>query len=274
MTTEHEVRTCRIPMSNAESEMPNVCISIVSHLHGDELFQLIEKIELLCVGTVRQVILTLNVPEPELLEKIGSHSWRFGVKVIENDKPKGFGDNHNSAFQLTLEKFFCVLNPDIDFDKDPFPDLINTFKDALTGCAFPVQLGKDGRIQDYIRQVPSPLALFTRHFGKRIIAREQGKPDWVNAAFMLYDAKIFRLLGGFDERYFMYCEDVDICLRLQLAGFKLSQSAAIVVHAAQRNTRKSLKHLKWHVTSLIRLWISPAYKKFYIHRAALRNKGS
>ena len=79
---------------------------------------------------------------------------------------------------------------------------------------------------------------------------------------MAFNSAVFRSLGGFDERYYMYCEDVDICLRLQLAGFGLSPANATVVHHAQRQTTKSLRHLAWHVRSLLRLWNSPTYKAY------------
>ena len=254
-------------MTLSEHGTRDICISVVSHRHGEELFRLAQKLESLCATSVGQIILTLNVPEPDLFAKINSRQWSFEVIVVQNDEPKGFGANHNAAFEFASRKYFCVLNPDIDLSTDPFPDLINKCQDPLAGCVFPRQLGTDGKIQDYARQLPSPGALLSRYLGVRAGATECEHPVWVNGAFMLYPARVFKLLGGFDQRYFMYCEDVDICLRLQLAGFKLSQSTATVVHAAQRNTRANLRHLVWHVTSLVRLWSSPAYKKFYLRQS-------
>ncbi len=79
---------------------------------------------------------------------------------------------------------------------------------------------------------------------------------------MAFKSTVFRELGGFDERYFMYCEDVDICLRMQLAGYSLARADATVIHHTQRQTLKNLKHLAWHIRSLLRLWNSAAYKEF------------
>jgi len=59
----------------------------------------------------------------------------------------------------------------------------------------------------------------------------------------------------------MYCEDVDLCLRLRLAGWALVRVPVKVVHAGQRNSRRKWRHLRWHVVSLLRLWRSPAYGK-------------
>ena len=212
------------------------------------------------------MILTVNTNEPKLIEVVSSQPWTFKLILIQNAKPKGFGANHNAAFsQATLDNF-CVLNPDVDFDSDPFTDLLFKLGQPSAGCAFPVQLDEAGQVQDYARKLPSPVALFKRYFGARTGVSECKHPDWVNGAFMLFPARVFNQIKGFDEKYFMYCEDVDICLRLQLAGFKLSQSTATVVHAAQRNTRANLRHLIWHVTSLLRLWTSPAYWKYWMRR--------
>ncbi len=239
---------------------------MVSHGHGAHLFPLMCKLRALCIPNVGHVIVTVNVPEPDLITRLGTQAWTFKLTLIHNHVPKGFGANHNAAFKQANLDYFCVLNPDIDFDVDPFPELISHLNQPLTGCAFPVQLDETGQIQDYARKLPSPSALFVRYFGLKGKTQILSQPDWVNGAFMLFPSKIFGQLKGFDEGYFMYCEDVDICLRLQLVGLKLSQSTATVIHAAQRNTRANLRHFIWHVTSMIRLWLSPAYKKFYVRR--------
>ena len=108
------------------------------------------------------------------------------------------------------------------------------------------------------------MALLARYnpFGIARQVRGLSTPYWVNGAFMLFRASVYRGLGGFDERYFMYCEDVDICLRLQLAGFALSRSSVKVTHAAQRSSRVNIRHLAWHVVSLLRLWTSKPYRDF------------
>ena len=79
---------------------------------------------------------------------------------------------------------------------------------------------------------------------------------------MAFKSSTFRRLGGFDERYFMYCEDVDLCWRAQLAGYSLAKAGATVMHRTRRRTLKSWEHLQWHVLSLLRLWGSAPYRSF------------
>lgn len=242
--------------------MPSVSVSVVSHGHGVQLFGLMCKLESLCLKYVTHVVLTINVPEPDLVSLLSAKVWTFKLIIIKNKVKKGFGSNHNAAFKLCYSRYFCVLNPDVDFDIDPFPQLLAKFSSSIIGCIFPIQIDVDGKTQDYARKLPSPIALFRRYFRLGGHQCEVVDPDWINGAFLLFRANVFAQLKGFDERYFMYCEDVDLCLRLQLVGFKFFQSDAIVTHAAHRNTRVNFRHLMWHMVSLLRLWLSVSYRQF------------
>ena len=241
-----------------------VTVSVVSHLHGEQIMQLLCKLEALCHLHVGHVVVTINVPEPALVARIQSRPWAFELTLLQNPLPKGFGANHNAAFGHNKLDYFGVLNPDIDFEADPFTDLIAKLADPLAGCSFPIQLDMAGQLQDHARNTPSPAALLERYklFGAAPQPQRPSKPDWVNGAFMLFRAGLFKQLGGFDQRYFMYCEDVDICFRLQLAGYALSRSEAKVTHAASRSSRGNVTHLAWHVLSLLRLWTSASYRNF------------
>ena len=94
----------------------------------------------------------------------------------------------------------------------------------------------------------------------RALRQRESQVDWVNAACLVLPQPVWQALKGFDEAYFMYCEDVDLCLRLRRSGWELSRAAVRVVHAGQRASHRRWDHLYWHVTSLLRLWRSPAYR--------------
>jgi N-acetylglucosaminyl-diphospho-decaprenol L-rhamnosyltransferase len=80
---------------------------------------------------------------------------------------------------------------------------------------------------------------------------------------MLFRSQAYRQIGGFDERFFMYGEDFDICARTQLAGWKLQVGEDLLArHEAQRASRSSRKHLYWHVTSLLKVWTSGAFWRY------------
>jgi len=108
----------------------------------------------------------------------------------------------------------------------------------------------------------TPLALVRR----RLFRRHDTRVDWISAAFWLVSAPVFRQLGGFDERFFMYCEDTDFCLRMQLAGFGFKRAGASVVHQARRGSGIEGRHLAWHLRSLLRLWTTPVLWRYLVRR--------
>lgn len=235
---------------------PNLVVSIVSHGHGSCVQALLAAICKYSAGIVTRVVLTLNVPEPE--PQVPLSGWPFVLDVKHNQVPLGFGANHNKALQNAHEQFVCVLNPDVQFGAaDPFAPLVDMAALPAVGCSYPEQVDGAGCLQDFERELPSPWALLRR----RMFHRRESRIDWVSGACMVFSSRVWRAVGGFDERYFLYCEDVDLCLRLRLAGLQLVKAPASIVHAGQRASGRSLQHLLWHVQSLFRLWRSPAYRR-------------
>lgn len=249
----------------------SVCVSIVSHDHGQAVARLLDQLAALDEKGLRRVILTLNVPEPDLAAAIAGRAWPFDLSIIVNAEVKGFGANHNQAFagdaKSTHADAFAVLNPDIVLRGNPFGALLRQLNggDVRVGLVYPVQETSAGRRQDHERRLPTPVRLLRRHLAaathNEVGAGE--RPDWVNAAFLLLRSEAYAEVGGFDEGYHMYCEDVDLSLRLQLAGWKLARvDDAIVIHDAQRASRSRVAHFAWHVRSLVRLWRSTAWRAY------------
>lgn len=230
-------------------------VSVVSHGHGVLVQALLLDLARLSAATVRRVVLTQNIHEPDPIPP--TQGWPFTLQVLKNQCPAGFGSNHNRALAGATEPFVCVLNPDVELAYgDPFAALVQGAALAGTGCAYPIQRDASGCVQDSERELPTPAALWQR----RALGRSEVRVDWVNAACWVLPQSVWQALGGFDEAYFMYCEDVDLCLRLRWAGWSLVRVPVQVVHAGQRASSRRWSHLRWHVRSLLRLWGSPAYR--------------
>lgn len=250
-------------------------LSVVSHGHGPLLIRLLDSLTDSCseCGDL-EVIVTFNLPEPTLLSVLTNRHWSFRVKVIHNALSKGFGANHNQAFQQAAGSWFGVVNPDIVWTArlpagSGLSNLLDSFEPAVA-LVVPAQVNMDGAAQDSMRRLITPWGVLTRAFQREVrlkqvsgVAQSAESADWVNGACMFFRVDTFRALGGFDERYFMYCEDADICLRLQLMGMKMQGLNFSVVHDAQRNTHRNLKHLSWHVVSLLRFWTSSVYWRYW-----------
>ena len=234
-------------------------LSIVSHGQLDIVLDLLADIEELCADISLEVLLTLNIAEAVPIS-LGAYS--YPITLIENDIPKGFGQNHNQAFQKSNAKYFCVLNPDIRLIADPFPPLMDALDDLSVGVAAPLVLGLRGEIEDSARRFPSPFFILKKALGKRHVTDYEIHshnifPDWVGGMFMLFKSGTYQRLNGFDERYFLYYEDVDLCARLHGLGLKATLSpASNVIHSARRTSHRKLKYLRWHITSLVRFFLT------------------
>lgn len=211
-----------------------------------------------------EILLTLNLPE-EL--PFNTSVFSFPVIVHMNSAAKGFGSNHNQAFARSSGQFFCVMNPDIRLNNDPFGALLECLKNTSFGVAAPLVLNENDTPEDSARLFPTPLKILCKAVGgckggDYMVKDEVIFPDWVGGMFMLFRHEIFEKLGGFDQRYFLYYEDVDLCARLRLHGYTVALCpAASVIHHAQRSSHRSIKYLRWHLTSMLRFFCSPPFRK-------------
>jgi GT2 family glycosyltransferase len=244
----------------AVSDAGEVSVSVVSHLQIGLVSQLLADIDALCSSSSLEVILTLNLAETLPFEL---NSFSFPVKLVRNESPKGFGANHNQAFRHASGRYFCVMNPDIRLDSNPFGDLLACLADPSIGVVAPLVVGANGTVEDSARRFPTPLTILCKALGRckgtdYVIGEAPFHPDWVGGMCMLFSHAVFERLGGFDERYFLYYEDVDLCARLRLLGYEvLLNPKAKVAHHAQRTSRRSLTYLRWHFKSMMRFFLSP-----------------
>ncbi|WGT62708.1 glycosyltransferase family 2 protein [Variovorax paradoxus] len=245
--------------------LPPITVSIVSHGQLALIKPLLEQLGHFSGGSVAKVVLTLNIPEPDGV--LAGQESGFPVERIENASPKGFGANHNQAFQHCDTPWFLVLNPDIRFDGDVLAPLIaQAAPDA--GLLTPRILEPGKSSPEQHREIITPLEIVTR---RRPGYARPAVPAWIPGLFMLFRSDAYRQIGGFDERFFMYGEDFDICARTQLAGWKLQVGEDLLArHEAQRASRSSKKHLYWHVTSLLKVWTSGAFWRYRRLKASTR----
>lgn len=243
-------------------------ISIISHGQGHLVHEVLADLSQFYGVINFHVILTINIPEALPFK---AEDFLFPLKIVENQFPKGFGANHNSAFMLSSGDFFCILNPDIRMTMNPFPGLVHLALGNNIGVVAPVVVNTYGQREDSARRFPSPWELIRKVFGgKSAIWSEPGPvshPDWIAGMFMLFQRHIFKKLHGFDERYFLYYEDVDLCARLRLAGYKCAINHDVaIVHNARRSSHNRLRYALMHVSSIVRFFTSGVYWRLQTRR--------
>lgn len=228
-----------------------IAVSIVSHGHGVMVANLVA--QLLKYPEITQVLVTLNISEVLNLPEDRR------VQVISNISPRGFSANHNSAFRVITAEYFCPLNPDIELLSNPFTALLAAMTDTNIGMAAPRVDSPAGIQEDSWRRFPTLFSLIKKVLGKRDgrypvpADGEVFSPEWVAGMCMLFRSTDYRTLGGFDDGFFLYYEDVDICVRLWKSGRRLVACPGVaVIHDARRDSHRKFQHLRWHLSSMAR----------------------
>lgn len=207
------------------------------------------------------VVVTVNVEEELPFQE---EDFGFPLEIIRNRSPAGFGANHNAAFGELPCDYFCVLNPDLRLDEDPFPRLLETLRREKCGVVAPTVVGEEGRAAN-ARRFPTPWTILGKALGigwgaEYAIDEEPVEVDWVGGMFMLLPCEAFAEVSGFDTGYHLYYEDVDLCRRVRESGWEVVlEPRATVTHLAQHASHRDLKHLARHMSSMLRFFLSRSF---------------
>ncbi|TYK64724.1 glycosyltransferase family 2 protein [Colwellia echini] len=244
-----------------------IFISVVSHLHGE----LIEQLGCLAKLAERfKVVVKVNSEETYLLSYLKLHN----INVIDTSYGLGFGHNNNIIYNYCEDKlgmnsndYFIVFNPDVYVESEALAELVNKmFENNCQLAGANLFKNKELTIPDNsIRHFPTFLQFFKSFLGlgnSTIIDKSKVlKPievDWASGSFLAFKASHYRLLGGFDQGYFMYCEDIDICFRSNKIGIPLTFYPDIkMLHLAKHANRALFsKHFYWHLCSVGRFLLT------------------
>jgi GT2 family glycosyltransferase len=184
----------------------------------------------------------------------------------------GFGAGHNIAINqiIAQSKYHIILNPDVEFNSTVLNTLFEFMeKNTDTGLVMPKIVYKNGDMQYLCKKLPSPLDLIVRRFVpnpiKRIFnsilsAYELRHKDYnkmmevpnLSGCFMFIRNHVFQTVGLFDEQYFMYLEDTDLCRRIAERYRTIYYPNESIIHGYSKASYKNLKLMSYHVNSTIR----------------------
>ena len=251
-----------------------ISASIVIYKENKETLKKIMDSFLSIIYTKKELIIIDNSPTEEL--KTFCQSFE-NVKYIFSGKNLGFGAGHNLAFKKLKEKsdIHMIINPDVYFNSDEISSFLNWFYEqkeislATTKVCYP-----DGENQNIIRNVPTVIDLIKRKLkinsGELYIEDNYIKEvPFAHGCFFIFKTEVFEKLGGFDERFFMYMEDLDIFIRAKKYGKTVINTNYKIYHEFRKGSSKSLKLLFWHICSAIKFFFKyknidlNKYNKFY-----------
>lgn len=229
---------------------------VVSHNSAADLEGLLE-----CESLRRafsRVILVDNAStdgSPEMAE-------RAGVEVLRRSGNSGFAAAVNEGVSRTTGSLVAVLNPDIRFETDDVTArLAEHFAKPRVGLVAPALVLPDGTLQDSAREVPMPVDLLLRRWRRKdhgsVSPAIASDVPWVVGACIILRRSAFEDIGGFDRRFLLYFEDVDLCVRLRDRKWSVLVDPAVTVsHYHRAASRRSL--LGWstrqHIRSALRFY--------------------
>ena len=180
------------------------------------------------------------------------------VRLFALTENRGFGGGNNLGFAESRGRVLLALNSDTEVHPGAMDALVAAFDDdPAIGAAGARLLNTDGTIQLSCRRFPDwktaffhRYSLMTRLFPNNRFSRQYlmtdaahdrpRRPDWVSGACLAVRGEVYQAVGGLDEDYFMYAEDVDWCYRIRKAGWEIAYVPdARVTHHIGRSTRKA-----------------------------------
>ena len=190
------------------------------------------------------------------------------IEYIKN-KNTGYGSSHNIALRKAIERnsdYHIVLNPDIIFEPHVIPK-IKEYMDSNSdiGLTMPKVVYPDGTLQYLCKLIPTPLDLIFKRFLPQYISNKitykfqlkfttynkEMEVPYLSGCFMFLRTSALKKIGIFDERFFMYPEDIDISRRMNEQYKTMYYPAVSVIHAHAAESYKSKKMLFIHIKNII-----------------------
>lgn len=225
-----------------------------------------------CIKTVKgegvaDIVVSDNGSSDDSLELLTTHYPEIPVLHLANP---GYGTAANRGAEKLNTEFLLVLNPDTELRPGAIATLLKTLlREPKAGAVGPRIVDVDGNLYPSARRFPSyfdsighaTVGLITKNnpWSRRYQAYDltydqERQADWISGAAMLCRRNAFDSINGFDESYWMYLEDVDLCFRIKNAGWQVwFQPNATVLHVGGVSTsQRPFKLLAAHHRSLAR----------------------
>ena len=260
--TDHNVKS-------ESMELSSLSVSVVLYNHTSrELEPLLESIR------ESDIEITLYLVDNSPTDALANHfSGLKNVEYFFNSKNLGYGSAHNIAIRKSIEngtKYHLVLNPDVTFKKDVLKRIYQFMEEnEEIGLVMPKVLYMDGSIQYLCKLLPTPMDLLGRRFlpafMKKLFRSGMEKYEFrhrdynqqmdvpnLSGCFMFMRTKALVKAGLFDERFFMYLEDVDLCRRINAEYRTVYFPLVSIFHGYAKGSYQGGPLFRYHLTSAFR----------------------
>lgn len=243
--------------------MNDISIAIVAYNDEPDVRMAVASIEKHTSEKISKHIYIIDNSDKEnqLKELAGEYS---DVSYVPTGKNLGFGGGHNYILKELDSEFHAIVNPDIILRMDALGVLLEFMQDEEIGMSVPRLLNEQGELLKVYRREVTVVDMFLRMFLKGCFKKRQAyhtmqeqeydKPfrvPFAQGSFLVIRTELFVKLGGFDERYFLYMEDADLCRRVnEVSELRYCPDAA-VIHKWEKGSHKKGSLFRLHVNSMI-----------------------
>ena len=241
----------------------NLTIGIVSYHNVSDITQAVNSIEKYTNRSLQKLIYIIDNADNEEDYKPLVNNYD-DVIYIKTNGNIGFGKAHNYIIDEINSDYHAIVNPDIILHEDSFKKLLMFMNsDLQTGMCIPKLVDEKGDFLYAYRQEITFVDMFIRFFCKKLFPKrykyhimydqDYTKPfnvPFAQGSFLVIRTELYKKLRGFDDRYFMYLEDADLCKRVNLESRVMYVPYTTVTHKWEKGSHKSLKLFKIHLRSL------------------------
>lgn len=187
------------------------------------------------------------------------------IQYIDVGENLGFGKGHNKVLDIIDSEYHAIVNPDILFCEDSFTKIVEWMdlnKDI--GMTIPLIIDKQGNRQQVYRKELTVFDMFNRMvlkeaFKKRAKRHTLQNMDYTKpfevpfgqGSFLVIRTDLYKQIKGFDDRFFMYVEDADLCKRVNQISKLMYYPDTKVIHKWEKGSHKNKTLLKYHIQSMI-----------------------
>lgn len=283
-------------MAGSTEAVADLAVVVVNYNAGEHLLACLSSVYAASGNLALEVVVVDNASRDGSAGRAGeAHP---GIRVIENPVNRGFAAGANRGIDETRAPFVFLVNPDAEVTGGTLEGLVTLAEQRPRAAVIgPLVRNPDGSIQASARKVPgirdglvhaflgrvAPDNPFSRSYTMAGWDRSSEREvEWIAGNAMLLRREALEQVGGFDEGYFMYVEDVDLCTRLRQAGWTVLFSPALeVTHEVGVSTSKIPKRMAYeHSRSIYRYFskhvatgpaaaLRPLAKAALLTRAAL-----
>lgn len=257
----------------------DLTISIVAYRNYEDIRIAIKSIEEFTNEKILKKIYIVDnscfCDEPEELTDFKRFVSQYcDVMYIDAGENLGFGRGHNYVLPQIQSRFHAIVNPDIELKEDAFSALIGYMDDhGDVGMCIPRIVDKNGELQKVYRKEVTVFDMFIRMFCKGMFKKRQAEHTLQNedyskpfqvpfgqGSFLLIRTELWKKIDGFDDRYFMYLEDADLCKRVNQVSKLMYCPDATVIHKWEKGSHKSRKLFLIHLKSMMLYFVKWGFR--------------